>query len=123
MPHLLSVEDNPHTRALLNHLLGEDYRLTFASSVEEALGAINSDRPFDLFLFDINLGVDKEGTELLQILRSREDTANVPAVALTAYAMPGDREELLREGFDGYVGKPFTGEELTEVIDLTLAAA
>lgn len=72
---------------------------------------------------DINLGAGKEGTKLLHLLQRREDTASVPAVALTAYAMPGDREELLSEGFDEYVGKPFTEEELTEAIYQALALA
>jgi two-component system cell cycle response regulator DivK len=119
-PHLLSVEDNPQTRMVLKHLLGEDYRLTFASGVEGALDAVGSNRSFDLFLLDINLGAGKDGMELLRLLRNREDTADVPAIALTAYAMPGDREDLLSEGFDEYVGKPFSGEELTETIDQVL---
>lgn len=120
-PHLLSVEDNPETRLLLTHLLGEDYDITSVPDVDEALDAVDS-TAFDLLLLDINLNSAKEGTELLHMIRDREDVEHVPAVALTAYAMPGDREALLDEGFDGYVSKPFTGRELTETIDHVLAA-
>lgn len=121
-PHLLSVEDNPETRLLLKHLLNEDYDVTFASDVEDAMDAVESSS-FDLLLLDINLGAEKGGTELLHTIRNRDDMDDIPAIALTAFAMPGDREELLKEGFDEYVGKPFTGQELTETIDQTLAEA
>lgn len=44
-----------------------------------------------------------------------------PAIALTTYGMPGDRERLLEEGFDEHVSKPFTTTGLTEVIDRLLS--
>lgn len=114
-PRLLSVEDNPETRLLLKHQLQEDYELEFASGVREALNVYGSEGPFDLLLIDINLGEEKSGTDLLHTLRDLE-TEEIPAVAVTAYAMPGDREHLLEKGFDGYVGKPFTRVELIETI-------
>lgn len=55
-------------------------------------------------------------------MRERKDGEKIPAIALTAYAMPGDREELLEKGFDGYVSKPFTRAELTEAIEQVLTA-
>lgn len=119
-PHLLSVEDNKETQTLLKHLLKGDYELTFASGVEEAINALASDGPFHLLLVDINLGSGKNGTELLHQIQGRENSGDIPAVAVTAYAMPGDREDLLDKGFDGYVGKPFTQEELTETIEQVL---
>ena len=122
-PHLLSVEDDLDTQALLKHLLGEDYEISFASGFEEALSLIDAEGPFDLFLLDIGLGPGKSGTELLHLLRDQEPTCEIPAIAVTAYAMPGDRKDLLGKGFDEYVGKPFTGTELTEAIEQTLAAA
>jgi CheY-like chemotaxis protein len=48
--------------------------------------------------------------------------ADTPAVALTAYAMPGDREDFLEAGFDEYVSKPFTRTDLTETIKDALNA-
>lgn len=122
-PHLLSVEDNPDTRVLLKHLLDGNYELTFATGFDEALDAIGSDESFDLLLVDINLGSENSGTELLHEINRRDDLGEIPAIAVTAYAMPGDREDLLAEGFDEYVGKPFTGDELNETIENVLSAS
>lgn len=123
IPQLLSVEDNPETRLLLKHLLESDYEVTFTPDVDEALEVLTSDGGFDLLLVDIGLGGGKEGTALLDEIRSREDLGEIPAIAVTAYAMPGDKEELLNKGFDGYVGKPFRKADLTEAIEETLQAA
>lgn len=121
-PCLLSVEDNADTRDLLHHLLKDSYEVKFASGAEEALRCVESE-PIDLLLVDINLGTGKKGTELLRIVREREDLPDVPAVALTAYAMPGDREDLLAKGFDAYQKKPFAKQDLMAKIERALAAA
>lgn len=119
---ILSVEDNADTRLLLKHTLQDDYEVVFASGVDDALEAVASE-PFDLLLLDINLGTERGGIRLLHEIRERDDLDDIPAIALTAFAMPGDREELLDHGFDGYVGKPFTNAELTRTIDRTLSDA
>lgn len=108
---ILSVEDNPETRLVLRHLLEGTYEIAFASDAEEALEVIGS-QSFDLLLLDINLGEGMSGAELLRLIRRREEMMGIPAIALTAYAMPGDREELLESGFDAYQRKPFTRAEL-----------
>lgn len=121
-PHVLSVEDNAETKLLLQHQLEGSYALSFASTVDEALDILDEET-FDLLLLDINLGPGKNGADLLHMARDRHDSVTLPAVALTAYAMPGDREDLLDEGFDAYVSKPFTQTELNEAIDRALTAA
>ena len=123
VPHLLSVEDNSETRVLLKHFLGGSYELTFATSAKEALGILCSDDSVDLLLVDINLGSGPSGTDLLREVMACGEIGDVLAVALTAYAMPGDREELLEKGFNGYLGKPFTRKELTDTINQTLSGA
>ena len=58
-----------------------------------------------LIFMDIQLpGMD--GREATQVLKADTKTRHIPIVALTAFAMKGDRERLLAEGFDGYVSKP-----------------
>lgn len=115
---ILSVEDNPEMHLLLDHML-DGYDVVFVSGVDEALTAIESES-FDVLLLDIHLGSGKNGTDLLHTFRDRQDGEKVPAIAVTAYAMPGDREDFLDKGFDGYVSKPFTRAELTAAMDRVL---
>lgn len=121
-PCVLAVEDNPDTQTLLRYLLGRKYEFVLVSRVEEALEAARH-RSFALFILDINLGEQRTGIDLLRALRELNDDAYVPAIALTAYAMPGDRERFLGAGFDAYVSKPFTRGELFEAIDDALPSS
>jgi CheY-like chemotaxis protein len=116
---ILSVEDNPETRVLLEHLLQDSYAVTVVADADAALRVFEA-QDFDLLLIDINLGAGMSGTELLQLIREREMGKGPPAVAVTAYAMPGDRKNLLKKGFDGYVAKPFTRNNLREAVRQTL---
>lgn len=119
---ILAVEDNSETQLLLEHLLKGSYDVEVVPGVESALQAID-DNSFDVLLLDINLSEDETGTELLHRIRERDGMGNVSAVALTAYAMPGDREDFLQKGFNEYVSKPFTRADLTEAIENTLNPA
>lgn len=120
-PSILAVEDNPENQLLLEHLLEPSFRVVIVDGVDSALDAV-SDTEFDVLLLDINLSEEKTGIELLQMLRDRAVGCTAPAIALTAYAMPGDREEFIGAGFDSYVSKPFTRKDLTDVIESTLDA-
>ncbi|WP_103018862.1 response regulator [Salinibacter altiplanensis] len=120
-PRILSVEDNPDTRLLLEHTLQGDYDITLASSVEEALDHMAAES-FDLLLLDINLSEKDGGVELLRTIRDRESLDDTPAVAVTAFAMPGDRDDFLQKGFDEYLGKPFTRDRLVDTIEDALSA-
>lgn len=118
-PRILAVEDNEETQLLLEHLLTEDYDLVAVASVDAALNVVE-DQSFDAFLLDINLSREYSGTDLLHHLRTEKGLSDIPAIALTAYAMPGDREEFLSSGFDGYVSKPFTQDDLMGTLDRVL---
>ncbi|MEF8796332.1 MAG: response regulator [Salinivenus sp.] len=118
-PRVLAVEDNSETQLLLEHLLKKSYEVVVVAGVDEALDTV-SDTHFDALLLDINLSEERTGTDLLHLLRERNDLNDVPAIALTAYAMPGDREDFLESGFDQYVSKPFTRADLTEAIETSL---
>lgn len=119
-PRILAVEDNSETQLLLEHLLKESFEVTVVEGVDDALDAVKG-TTFDAFLLDINLSEQRTGTDLLHLLQERDDMGNVPAIALTAYAMPGDREDFLEAGFDQYVSKPFTRADLTDAIEKTLS--
>ena len=108
---LLLVEDNPETAFLVLHLLLDACDVTLALNGEEALLKAK-DRAFDAVLLDINLGPGDNGTDVLHRLRHLSGYEKVPVAALTAYALPGDRERFLNLGFDSYLSKPFTVDGL-----------
>lgn len=116
---ILAVEDNPDTQTLLRYLLRSRYDVQLVAHVEEALKAA-TEGSFDLFILDINLGEQRTGIDLLHRLRTMPKHRTTPILALTAYAMPGDRDRFLKEGFDAYVSKPFTRNELLEAIQVLL---
>ncbi len=118
---ILAVEDNPETQLLLQHLLQSSFNIVTAASVDEALDQSTNGR-FHLLLLDINLGEKRTGVDLLDMLREIENVVDVPAIALTAYAMPGDRDTFIDAGFDAYVSKPFTRDDLMSTINRVLGS-
>lgn len=113
---VLAVEDNADTLTLLRYMLSKQYHPVLASHVEKAL-ALAEEHQVDLFLLDINLGEEYTGISLLKRLREYPRYRVTPILALTAYAMPGDRERFIEMGFDGYVSKPFTRQTLLDAIE------
>lgn len=111
---ILLVEDNTDTQQLLQELLEERYKVTVVGDASEAFLA-SCRTKFDLILMDIHLGEGPDGVELLQQLRDMPEYAETPIVALTAYALPGDRERFLDVGFTAYISKPFDVDELLEL--------
>jgi CheY-like chemotaxis protein len=117
---ILVVEDNLDTQILLRYFLQASYRIEMAGKVDEAL-QLTTHQAFDLLLVDIHLGEERTGIDLLHLLRQKNEYEDVPVVALTAYAMPGDRNRFIKLGFDGYVSKPFTQKQLLDAIAQALA--
>lgn len=118
-PRVLVVEDNADTRTLVNHLLRKSYDVALAATGEEALDLAASST-FDVLLVDINLGKGKSGEDVLREVRKLGDYEETPIVAVTAYAMPGDKERFFAEGFDDYVSKPFSKQRLLEALEAVL---
>jgi two-component system cell cycle response regulator DivK len=105
------VEDNDRNlklvRAVLEHA---GFDVSSAGTAEEALD-IAVERTPDLILMDLQLpGMD--GFAGLAALRTQPATLAVPVVALTALAMPHDRERVRTAGFDGYLEKPISVRDL-----------
>ena len=102
------VEDNPDNRMLVVELLDEEFEIDEYEDGDAALEGMPNSVP-DLILLDISLpGMD--GTEVLKHVRAGP-LGEVPAIALTAHAMSGDREKFLSLGFSDYVSKPILDEE------------
>ncbi|MEM8599810.1 MAG: ATP-binding protein, partial [Bacteroidota bacterium] len=118
---VLAVEDSADAQRMLHYALGPHYRLDAVATETEALRLAQL-HPYDLVLMDVNLGAKRDGVDALHALREVPGYAETPILAVTAYAMPGDRERFLRCGFDGYLGKPFTTARVQEVVQETLAS-
>lgn len=113
---ILAVEDNRDTRTLFTHLLKRDYIIDCVPNADEAIEAVQNQH-YDLLLVDINLGKGKSGEHVLHVLRGMPTYNSTPVIAVTAYAMPGDRERFFAEGFDNYVSKPFTRKQLLDTLN------
>ncbi|MDR3672412.1 MAG: response regulator [Holophaga sp.] len=113
--NVLYIEDNEHNLYLVSFILETaGYRVVQATSGEEGIARASSLTP-DLILLDIQLpGMD--GYEIARRLRSNPGLQRVPIVALTSYAMVGDREKALEAGCAGYLEKPINPDTfLTQV--------
>lgn len=102
---ILIIEDNPMNTKLVRDLLqASGYRTLEVETAPAGLEVARRERP-DLILMDIELpGVD--GLEATRMLKSDPLTRDIPVIAVTAYAMKGDREKALAAGCDDYVSKP-----------------
>ena len=119
-PRALLVEDNPDTQILVRDILSGTYDTTItataADAIEAATDASRRGEAFDVILVDINLGGGPDGTEVINQLRTESPYQSVPFVAITAFAMPGDERRFLNSGFDAYLSKPFTVDELVGML-------
>jgi signal transduction histidine kinase len=102
---ILYIEDNPENRMLARAILeAEGYTVVDAEDGLAGIERAVSEKPA-LILLDVNLpGVD--GYEVVAILKSFPTLATTPVIAVTAYAMEGDRQRTLVAGCDGYIQKP-----------------
>lgn len=113
---ILVVEDNPLNLKLVRDVLGAaGYDVVAATSGEEGI-RVAEERPPDLVLMDLQLpGID--GAETMRQLRRGPLDADVPVVAVTAFAMPEDEANATRAGFDGYLQKPISVRDLVRQVE------
>jgi CheY-like chemotaxis protein len=114
MKRILIADDTATNRELLSSMLGYlGYAVSEAADGDEVLASVASEPP-DLIILDIQMP-KRDGFATLVELR-RTLGPRVPVVALTAYAMQGDREKGLAAGFDEYLTKPVGLARLREVL-------
>ncbi len=112
---ILIVEDNPRNMKLLEMTLrAKGYTLLEATDGGEALDTAIRERP-DLIIIDIQLP-KMNGLAVTKKLRETPEFRHTPIIALTAYAMKGDRERALNAGCDAYLPKPINTRELPGII-------
>ena len=122
---VLVVEDTPETQILMKRILSSYHDVELVGTAEAALQAARGRRTlgepvYDVILLDINLDGTTSGLDLLPKLRQLPNYARTPIIATTAFALSGDRDRFIDAGFDAYVGKPFTRNQILEAIDQVL---
>jgi CheY-like chemotaxis protein len=114
--NVLLVEDDELSIDYITMILSGRAAVHPALNGEEALRMVHANK-FDIILMDINLKRGLSGVEITERVRKISGYEKVPIVAVTAYAMSGDKEEFLSKGMTHYLSKPFSRKELFALMD------
>lgn len=117
---ILLAEDDKVNQTVIYRMLKEDgYTVDIVENGKAAVEAFKN-KNYDLILMDIQMPL-MDGVEATRIIRNMEgDNKHTPVIAITAFALNGDREKFLSLGMDAYVSKPVSMKELLEVIYKTI---
>lgn len=113
---LLLVEDNQATIDVMKFFLKDGFRLEVVKEGAKALKRAWEEK-FDIILMDINLGKGMTGVQATKEIRKIKEYKRTPIIAITAFAMPGDKEQFLKAGCTHYLAKPFEKRELLTIIE------
>jgi signal transduction histidine kinase len=119
LPKILLVDDDIICYSLVSKMLRNVAEVQHATDGVEAMSMLKRTN-YPLILLDINLKSNLNGTVVLQNIRKLPIYNGVPVVAVTAYAMMGDRENLIESGFSDYLAKPFAKEDLLSILKMWL---
>ena len=112
---VLIVDDNDTNRKLCRAILEQSgYQTREAANGREGLQVVRVEMP-ELILLDMQMPV-MDGLETLKRLKADPATRSIPVVALTSFAMKGDRERFLEEGFSDYISKPIDIDNFLDVV-------
>lgn len=118
---ILLIEDNPQNRYLAKFLLEQrGHQVVEAETGPQGLTMASEVRP-DIILLDIQLPV-MDGHAVARALKSAPDLKLIPIVAVTSYAMAGDREKCLAAGAEGYIEKPINPETFVAEVERFLVS-
>lgn len=115
MTTALVIEDNPDNMLLISDILeANGYSVLQAETGLDGIAMAEQSLP-DFIILDIQLP-DIIGDEVLERIRKIKSTQMIPVIAMTSYAMAGDREKLLASGCNGYIEKPIdTGTVMIQI--------
>jgi PAS domain S-box-containing protein len=114
-PNVLVVENDDASKDIIKLFLKDICTVNYTDSGEKAYKMINENQ-YDIILMDINLGKGMSGTEATKEIRKIESYKNIPIVAITGFAMRGDKEEFLKAGCTHYLAKPFSRDKMIKLI-------
>ncbi len=113
---ILSVEDNLENRTVITKFLNNLFEVDDAVNAIQAIQKAKSEK-YALILMDISLDGAIDGRTAAKEIRKISGYENVPIIAITGYALFADKEQFLREGFNGYLAKPYRKNQLIEIIN------
>jgi len=117
---ILVIEDNEQNLYLIRYILEDcDYEVFSAWDGREGIALAASLLP-DLILLDIQLPI-MDGYAVARQLRENPGLADTPIVAVTSYAMPGDREKAMEAGCSGYIEKPIDPDTFDKQVEKYLS--
>jgi two-component system cell cycle response regulator DivK len=112
---ILVVEDNMDTYELVHFILEKNGFETFlAVNGRDGVNAALKQKP-DLIIMDMSMP-EMDGWTATALIKKNEMTRAIPLIALTAHALPGDRQRAMDAGCDEYITKPMDLDELVEAI-------
>jgi len=121
MKRALVIEDNENNMELITFILeAAGYATLRAETGNAGVAAAIREMP-DFIILDIQLP-DIVGTEVLRRIRADGATRRIPVIAMTSFAMTGDRQKLLAAGCDGYIEKPIDPQTVIKQIEEIIGA-
>jgi CheY-like chemotaxis protein len=119
---VLIIEDNEQNMYMLTYLLeSENYEIIQAFNGTSGITAAKSNKP-DIILLDIQLP-EMDGYTVAVKLKENEELKNIPIIAVTSYAMPGDKEKAIESGATGYIEKPINPDTFISQMESFLTTA
>jgi CheY-like chemotaxis protein len=116
---ILVVEDNMDTYELMRFILERNgYETFLAMNGRDGISAARKQKP-DLILMDMSMP-EMDGWEATRRIKQDPKTSSIPLIAVTAHALPGDRQRALDVGCTEYITKPMDLSELVKIVNLTL---
>lgn len=116
---ILIVDDSEKNLKLFKLIIASmGHEIMTAGNGEEGIKKAKEELP-DLILMDIQMPV-MDGVSAVNVLSADEATKNIPVIALTSYAMKGDRERFLQHGFTDYISKPIDTDNFMDTIKKVL---
>ena len=120
MKRVLVIEDNKDNMKLITFILEKNgYRTIRAQTGSEGIRLAVSEHP-DFILLDIQLP-DMDGLAVLKAIRSADACSGIPTIAITSFAMSGDRERFIAAGCNGYIEKPIDPETIVTDIQQAIS--
>ncbi|MFZ1280417.1 MAG: response regulator [Ignavibacteriaceae bacterium] len=114
--NILMVEDDELNIKMVSSFLKLKFEIEPARSGEEAIKKL-LEKKYDIILMDIGLKKEMSGIDVTQKLRKMPNYKDTPIVALTAYALSGDKQRILEAGCSHYLAKPFTKQQIINLLE------